>query len=59
MPGPSLPMGINEEAGDKEEKRERALGIGTTGTGGQQPLVPTGQVSAFTRLQHKAKERWI
>lgn len=38
MPGLSLHMGLNGEAGDKEEKRERALGIGTTGTGGQQPL---------------------
>ena len=59
MTGLSLHMGINEEAGDKEKKRERALGIGTTGAGGQQPLASTGRVSAFTRLQHKAKQRWI
>lgn len=42
--------GISGEDGDKEEKRERALGIGTTGTGGQQPLAPTGRVSALARL---------
>ena len=50
VPAPSLHTGISGKVDDKEEKTERALGIGTTGTGGQQPSALTRRVAALGGL---------
>lgn len=57
MPVPSSHASISGDVGDKEEKTERALGIGTSGTGSPQPSAAlTQRVSPWQALKQSHLE---